>query len=67
MKIIAGAHEVQRAEIGNIVSLTSWVSAKVGSGMDKSRKVTGTLVVKGETFRRPGCGFVWQEVELQQQ
>jgi hypothetical protein len=63
--ITCGKHEVEGRKVGETLTVTNYVTARFGSGMDRVGTVTGRLVsVDNPTVRRGGCSFVWSEVTL---
>ena len=63
--ITCGKHELEGKNVGDTVTVTSYVPARVGSGMDRAGSVTGKLVSVDElTVRCRGCSFVWSDVTL---
>ena len=62
---IVGAHSLSGMKVGDtIVDIEYYRTAGVGSGMDVDGKITGKIDTIGETIRRPGCSFLWQNVTL---
>jgi hypothetical protein len=64
-KVTCGAHEVSGKVPGDIVKVTNYVTARIGSGMDAAGQVKGRLVSIDEPIIRCyGCSFVWSSVTL---
>ena len=64
-KITCGKNELEGKNVGDRVTVTKYVTARMGSGMEKAGTVTGRLVsVENETVRCHGCSFVWSGVTL---
>jgi len=61
--IFTGSHELENCKIGDTLTINEYRPAKVGTGMDKIRQVTGELVEVAATItRRYGCSFTWRKV-----
>jgi len=58
------ANELATKSVGDHMTLTTWKSAKVGSGMEEDGTVTGILRSKGKMINCPGCATGWQEVVM---
>lgn len=66
-QLTVGRYEIENARVGDQISVETYVPAKVGSGMDRDVRKTGTLKkVVQPTVRMPGCGFVWSIIELEE-
>ena len=64
-KITCGKHEIEGRKVGDTVTVTNYVTASVGSGMDRAGTVTGRLLsVDAAIVRCHGCSFVWSDVTL---
>lgn len=64
-QITCGWHELEGKAVGDRVTVTKYLPAKVGSGMDRAGQVTGVIVgMADQPTRCHGCSFVWREAEI---
>jgi hypothetical protein len=64
-KYTCGKHEIEGLTVGDRVTVTKYVPAYVGSGMNKAGTVTGRLVsVENASVTQHGCSFVWSDVTI---
>ena len=60
MRHTVASNELATKKVGEHVTLRTWKSTKIGSGMEEYGSVTGILRGKAEIVRCTGCSFVWQ-------
>lgn len=64
--ILIGKHEIDRWVPGNIITVTEYVPARVGCGMEPWKKVTGRLArIVRPSVKFPECSFRWAEIEIE--
>ncbi|MBP7638017.1 MAG: hypothetical protein KBA18_09095 [Kiritimatiellae bacterium] len=65
VKVVTGWYEIDGKKIGDRVTVTTYRTARVGSGMERAGQISGTLVgMADESTRCYGCSFAWREAEI---